>query len=644
MLCLLESFLVRITPVLGAAILGQPVPDRRSPHCRQGRFSARRTLVGVTFLPAAMAQSGPVPEPMTPASRGGSQSATLIVMGTIMVVTCIVFIFPAWSHLWQQVYDPLGVWWLSTLVASLPILVLLGTLAFGLLKAHWAAISGLGAALLIAILAFRMPAGMAAASAAYGAAYGLMPIGWIVLNVIFLYTLTLETGRFKVLQDSMRGITQDRRLQLLLIAFSFGAFFEGASGFGTPVAVTAAILIGLGFRPLQASALSLIANTAPVAYGALGTPILGLKLVTGIDEITLGAQVGRLLPFFSILVPFWLIWAFCGFAGMLEIWPAILVAGFFFALPQFLVSNFHGPWLVDVIAAVISMAALVLFLRFWHPKRIWRFEERTEPGPPHDIVRHSRGELLRAWLPWIILSVLVFAWGTPRMKRALDHLSSPKLQVPGLHALVERMPPVVVVPAKEPAVFTLNWLSATGSGILVAAVISGLTMGLALPRLFQLYGRTFMKVRYSLLTIAGMMALGFITRYGGLDATMGLAFARTGFLYPFFGTMLGWLGVALTGSDTSSNVLFGSLQKISAEQLGLSPTLMASANSAGGVMGKMIDAQSIVVASTATEWYGHEGEILRYVFFHSVVLAALVGTLVTAQAYIYPFTRLVITR
>lgn len=590
-----------------------------------------------------MAQSVPVPVPGKPTtSNGGSPITALVLVVLAAVASYVILRIPPLQNPWDQGYDPLGRWWLSTLVASLPIIVLLGTLALDLVKAHWAALLGLVAAMLTAILAFHMPARLAAATAVYGAGYGFMPIGWIIINVIFLYTLTLETGRFKVLQDSMMGITQDRRLQLLLIAFSFGAFFEGASGFGTPVAVTAAILIGLGFRPLQASGLSLIANTAPVAYGALGTPILGLKLVTGISEITLGAQVGRILPFFSLLVPFWLIWAFCGFAGMLEIWPAILVAGVFFAIPQYLVSNYHGPWLVDVVAAVVSMVALVIFLKFWHPRHIWRLEGEAATTVARGEHGYSRSEVVRAWVPWVILSVIVFVWGTPQAKKFLDNVSSPKFQVHGLHNMVERVPPVVVKPTKEAAVFTLNWLSATGSGIFLASIISGFVMGLSLPRLFRIYGRTLMKVRFSLITISAMMALGFLTRYGGLDATMGLAFARSGVLYPFFGTMLGWLGVALTGSDTSSNVLFGSLQKISAQQLGLSPVLMCSANSAGGVMGKMIDAQSIVVASTATEWYGHEGEILRYVFFHSVALAALVGILVTLQAYVYPFTKLVL--
>src|SRR6267143_434092 len=533
---------------------------------------------------------------------------------------------------WSQVYDPLSNSVLSTALAALPILVLLGSLGVFRIKAQYAAMLGLGASLIVAITIFRMPVAMIFASAGYGAAYGLFPIGWIVLNVIFLYQLTNECGLFARLRQSITGLTEDRRLQLLLVAFSFGAFIEGACGFGTPVAVTGAILIGLGFTPLSASGLSLIANTAPVAFGALGAPIIGLQGVTGLDLKELSAMVGRQLPFFSLIVPFWLIWAFAGFRGMLEIWPAILVAGVFFAIPQFLMSNFHGPWLVDVVAAVISIAAVALFLRVWHPKHIWRFPGE---GEQPSAIRNSQSEILRAWLPWIILSVVVFVWGLPQTKAFLDGFSLLKIGVPGLDKLVLRVPPVVVKPTAEGAVFNLNWLSATGSGILLASIIGALTMGYSVSGLARVYWKTLKQVRYSLLTIAAMMAIGFTTRYSGMDATLGLAFAKTGFLYPFFGTMLGWLGVALTGSDTSSNVLFGSLQKITATQLGLSPTLMAAANSSGGVMGKMIDAQSIVVASTATRWYVHEGEILRYVFFHSLVLAMLVGILVLLQAYVF---------
>jgi lactate permease len=540
------------------------------------------------------------------------------------------------------VYDPLGNWWLSTLVAALPVVVLLGALALLRLKAHWAALLGLATSLLIAIRVFHMPVGMGALAAVFGLAYGAFPIGWIILNVIFMYDMNCASGRFKVLQDSLMGITQDRRLQLLLIAFSFGAFFEGAAGFGTPVAVTAAILIGLGFRPLQASGLSLLANTAPVAYGALGTPLVALQAVTGLDLLQLSGMAGRILPFFSVLVPFWLLWTFCGFGGMLEVWPAILVAGVFFAIPQYLMSNFHGPWLVDVVAAVCSMAAVVLLLFMWHPKKIWGFKGHESERSARGQHGYSRSEVVRAWIPWLILSVTVFFWGLPSIKGFLDKISIFKIPIGGLHNLILRVPPVVAKPSAEAAVFNLNWLSASGSGIFFASIIAGLVMGFGPIEMLRQYGKTLYKVRFSLITISAMMAIGFMTRYSGLDATMGLAFARTGMFYPFFGTLLGWLGVALTGSDTSSNVLFGSLQKISAAQVGVSPTLMAAANSCGGVMGKMIDAQSIVVASTATEWYGHEGDILRYVFLHSIALACLVGVLVFLQAYVFPFTKLVV--
>lgn len=601
--------------------------------------------------------NAPVPK-TAPASA--NPVAWIVALVAVVVGAVLILRIPPLPKPWAQNYDPTGSWWLSTLIAALPIVVLLGTLALLHIKAHYAALLGLATALVTAVFVFHMPARLAAVTAVFGAGYGLFPIGWIILNVIFLYRMTLQTGRFKVLQESMTGITQDTRLQLLLIAFSFGAFFEGASGFGTPVAVTAALLIGLGFKPLQASGLSLIANTAPVAFGALGTPIIALAAVTGYSEIVLGAQVGRILPFFSVLVPFWLVWAYAGFKGMKEIWPAIAVAGVTFAIPQYLVSNFHGPWLTDIIAAVVSMLCLILFLKIWHPKTIWGHERHQEGE--HRAARghhgYSRAEVVRAWLPWLVLSVFVFCWGTFTGKKIMNtpekvftststwstppsKITNPQFPVAGLNRLSQRMPPVVVKPTPEGAVFGFNWLSATGSGILFAAIISGFIMGLSLPKIVAMWFQTIWHIRFSLVTIAAMLSIGILTRYSGVDATMGLAFARTGVMYPFFGTLLGWLGVALTGSDTSSNVLFGSLQKISAQQIGLSPILMGAANSSGGVMGKMIDAQSIVVASTATEWYGHEGDILRYVFFHSLALAALVGIMVTLQAYVFPFTRLV---
>ena len=591
--------------------------------------------------------------------RGGQLAAILMALVTVAIVI-LAWVGTSPTTPWAQGYDPFGHWWLSAICAALPVLVLLGSLALLRMRAHYAALLGLVTALVVASGLFHMPVKMASITAIYGALYGLFPIGWIILNVIFLYRMTLATGRFKVLQQSMTGITQDTRLQLLLIAFSFGAFFEGASGFGTPVAVTAAILIGLGFRPLQASGLSLIANTAPVAFGALGTPIVALAAVTGFSEFALGAQVGRILPVFSVLVPFWLVWAYAGFNGMKEIWPAIAVAGVSFAVPQYMVSNYHGPWLTDIIAAVCSMLCLILFLKVWQPKRIWGHEghQDSEQRAARGAHGYSRVEVARAWVPWLALSIIVFCWGTYTGKRVMNtpekvfrsmstwstppsKITNPQIPVAGLNKLVQRVPPVVAKPTAEPAVFGLNWLSATGSGILFAAIISGFIMGQSLPTMFVMWWKTVWHLRYSMITIAAMMSLGIITRYSGVDATMGLAFARTGHLYPFFGTLLGWLGVALTGSDTSSNVLFGSLQKISAQQIGISPVLMASANSAGGVMGKMIDAQSIVVASTATEWYGHEGDILRFVFWHSIALACLVGVLVFLEAYVSPFTHLV---
>jgi lactate permease len=482
-----------------------------------------------------------------------------------------------------------------------------------------------------------------------GVATGFFPIGWIVLNVIFLYRLTVAKGAFETLQTTIGGVTTDRRLQLLLIAFSFGAFFEGASGFGTPVAVTGAILIGLGFSPLAASGLSLIANTAPVAYGALGTPIAGLASVTGIDPYILGAMVGRQLPFFSLIVPFWLICAFAGWRGMLQIWPAILVTGVSFAVPQFLISNYINPWIVDIGASLISMACLILFLKVWSPKELWlsaalRSKDEsaaTMPKPKPAGPKPSQAAIWAAFLPWIIVCVVLLIWGTSAFKNFVNPFATWAYPVPELHNMINAVEPVAAKPTPQGAVFAFTWLSFTGSGMLIAAIISGFVMGFSPVRLIVEYGKTIKVCAYSLITISAMLAIGTLTRLSGIDATLGLAFAGAGVLYPFFGTLLGWLGVALTGSDTASNVLFGNLQKITSQQLGLNPILMAAANSSGGVMGKMIDAQSIVVASTATNWFGHEGTILRFVFWHSIALACLVGLLVMLQAYVPPFTRMV---
>jgi len=559
--------------------------------------------------------------------------------------------------MWSQVYDPFGNATLSTIAAAIPVVLLLVMIASGKVKAHIAAVIALLAAIAVAVFLFTMPAGLAVRAALFGVATGMFPIGWIILNVIFLYRLTLEKGYFAILQQSVGGITTDRRLQLLLVAFAFGAFFEGAGGFGTPVAVTGAILIGLGFSPLAASGLSLIANTAPVAYGALGAPIQGLASVTGFDPYVLGAMVGRQLPFFSLIVPFWLIWVFAGFRGMLQVWPAILVCAVSFAIPQFLISNFINPWIVDIGASLISMACLVGFMRIWQPRQIWTSpalrtrddSAATMPRPAplsagaaNVTPQAPRSEVIRAWVPWIILSVIVAIWGTGWFKSLVNPIFTWNYPVPGLHNVVQKVAPIVANPAPEAAVFAFTYMSYTGTGVLIAAIIAGLFMGFSPLRLVTAWFETIWVLRYSLITIASMLAIGTLTRFAGIDATLGLAFAGTGILYPFFGTLLGWLGVALTGSDTASNVLFGGLQKITSEQLGLSPILMAAANSSGGVMGKMIDAQSIVVASTATNWFGHEGSILRFVFWHSIVLASLVGVLVMLQAYVAPFTGMVL--
>lgn len=553
------------------------------------------------------------------------------------------------EQIWPQNYDPFNNALLSTVLAALPIIVLLGSIAIFHIRIHLAAVFGLIVAIGVALFAFNMPVPAVAATTLYGGAYGLFPIGWIVLNLIFLYQLTVNKGLFTLIRMHLSTIAPDPRIQVILIAFAFGAFFEGAAGFGTPVAITAAILIQLRFRPLAACGLSLIANTAPVAFGALGTPIIALAAVTDIDVLKLSAMVGRQLPLFSLIVPFWVIWAMAGFRGMISVWPAALTAGLSFAVTQFLVSNYHGPWLVDIFASIVSIISIIVLLKFWQPKTIWKLPKDEDAIPLQaDPESVSTKDMVRAWTPWVILTVFIFAWGVPTIKSSLNSVSAPEYKVAYLHKLVKRSPPIAPVPTldkpakTEEAVFKLNWISATGSGILLSAIVAGFAIGYSIKEMFKVYLQTLWRVRFSLITIAAMLALGYVTKYSGADATLGLALAKTGVLYPFFGTMLGWLGVALTGSDTASNVLFGSLQTITAKQTDVSPILMAAANSSGGVMGKMVDAQSIVVASTATNWYGHEGEILRYVFFHSIALAALVGILVFLQAYVIPFSNMVV--
>jgi len=527
---------------------------------------------------------------------------------------------------WSQVYDPFSNPALSTAVAALPVVALLGLLASGRVRAWWAALLGLGVAGAVAILGFGMPGRMALGAVGYGAAYALFPVGWIIVNVLFLHRLTVISGRFDELRLQLASLVPDPRVQVILIAFGFGAFVEGAAGFGAPVAITAALLLQLGFAPLQASGLALIANTAPVAFGSLGIPLITLQQVTGLDLHGLSAMAGRQLPLFSALIPAWIVAVYGGWKALRSVWPIAAAAGISFGVVQWAVSNFHGPWLVDAIAALASLGATLLAYR-WFPA----------PGDSLMSAKPSGGSMgarrdwsWKPWWPWIILMVFIFLWGIPAIKKWLDQIASTSVEIPGLH--LQRMPPVVSQPRTESVQFKINWLSATGSGVLLAGMIAGWAMGLRTGLIVRTWLRTWYEMRFPLLTIAGMLALGNLTKYSGADATLGLALARTGPFYPFFGTLLGWLGVALTGSDTAANVLFGSLQQVTANQLGISPYLMTAANSTGGVMGKMIDAQSIVVAGAATGSHGGEGKILRYVFPHSIALAILMGLWVAALA------------
>jgi lactate permease len=550
---------------------------------------------------------------------------------------------------WVQNYDPFGSPLASTLLAAAPVCLLLGLLVMGV-AAQRAALAGMICALVVAIFGFGMPVAPALASAAYGAAFGLLPIGWIVLAAVFMFHLTVLSGQFDVVKRSVAAISPDQRMQALLIAYSFGSFIEGAAGFGTPVAISAALLIGLGFTPLYAAGLALLANTSPVAFGALGTPITTLKEISGIDEMALSQMAGRQLPLFSLIVPAWLVAVMSGWRGVRECWPAIMVCGGSFAALQCLTANLHGPTLVDVVGGLGSLVSLTVFLRFWQPATVWRFEGAA--APREAAAPLTRRQIVYAWMPWTILSVMVFLWGWPSFKamlngktpdgvNALAGISDLSWEVPELHKAIYRAAPVAVVAEgadraarPEEAIYKLNWLSATGTGIFLAAVLSACWLRIGPGAFLRQFVNTLWRIRLALFTIACMLALAFVTKYSGADATLGLAFTRTGWFYPFFAPLLGWLGVALTGSDTSSNALFGSLQRITAEQLQLPPVLIVGSNSTGGVMGKMIDAQSIVVAAVATEQEGGEGAILRFVFPHSVALACLVGLVTLAQAYL----------
>jgi lactate permease len=556
---------------------------------------------------------------------------------------------------WTQVYDPAGHWWVSTLIAALPIIVLLGLLAGFKVRAHLCAIAGAATAVLVAIIAFKMPAVFAVSSFFYGAAFGLLKIVWIVIAAVFLYNISVETGQFEIMKRSVAAITPDRRLQLLLVAFCFGAFIEGCAGFGAPVAIAGAFMIGLGFKPFQAAVLNLIANTSPVAWGAIGTPVHTLAAVTSLNESDLNAMIGRILPITALIVPLWLVRTMVNWKETLEVLPAVLVVGGSFAAIQWFWANHMDSNLVDIAAGVVSLLVTLLFVRVWQPKNIWRFADEAvrDPSSVRDSIAHySCRQIARAWMPFAILSIFVLCWGLPSIKTALNQATTPSFKVvladgkqrpgppgwnwPYLHGRVSRTTPVVTNPTPEPARFDFNWLTATGTGCFLAAIVAGLLLGLGFGRIFAIFGKTMVRLRFAIVAMTCMLGIGYVTRYSGMDAVLGLAFTRTGWLFPFFGTYIGWLGVALTGSDTSSNALFGSLQKITAQQLNLSPILMCATNSAGGVMGKMVDAQSICIATAATNQVGNEGSIFRFLFWHSVALAAIVGLIVMTYAYVLP--------
>jgi lactate permease len=541
---------------------------------------------------------------------------------------------------WNQVYAPHGWHWLpSALVAAIPVVLLLLALTAFRQSAPRAAAIGAASAILVATLFVGMPWGMAFRSFFFGAANGLLPIGWIVFSAMFLYQIAVDTGKFEIMKASIAGLTADRRLQALMIAFSFGAIMEGAAGFGTPVAISAALLVGLGFRAFPAAVLCLIANTAPVAWGSIGTPLVMLQKVTGLRIEDLSAMNARILPLTSLVVPLWLVRTMVPWKETFEVLPAILVCGLSFAGTQFVWGTFLNVGLVDIIAGAVSLVVMAVFLRFWKPKRIWRYPEE-EYAQAADAKIYTRGQVFAAWLPFLILFGFVVGWGLMKVHKTWkideQRWANPKIAVPGLDKQVVRVPPVETERKPEGAVYEPKWFSATGTGVLIACIVTALLLRQS-PRAF---GASFLstcrRMKVPLLAIVPMLGLAYVTRYSGTDAILGLAFTRTGVLYPFFGTFLGWLGVALTGSDTASNALFGSLQRITAEQLKIPPVLMCAANSAGGVMGKMIDAQSIVVAATAANLTGQEGPILLKVVWHSIGLTAIVGVIVLVYAYVFP--------
>jgi lactate permease len=533
---------------------------------------------------------------------------------------------------WSQDYNPLHFGLLSTLVSALPVLTLFFVLLV-LKKRVWvAALSGMIMAVVLASSVFAMPARLISEAALLGFIFGFLRIAWIIIASIFLYHIAVETGQFQVMKESIATLSADKRIQVVLIAFCFGAFLEGTGGGGAPVAIAGAFLIGLGFPPFQAATVCLLANTAPVAWGGVGNPIRVLAGVTGLPAPALNAMVGRILPPFSLILPLWLVRSTVNWKETLEVFPALLVSGMAFAGMQFYWSNFVETSLVDIVAAIFSLLVMVAFLKLWKPRRV--LEIRPEAAKV-ELKRHSMAAVLRGWSPFVLASVFIFVCGLPALNKYLK-LSALAMPMFGLHEAVVRVPPVVATPTPEAAMLDLNVLSLPGTAVFAGGFLAGLLLGMRPRQIVAILGRTFCQLIPSLLAISFMVGLAFVTRYSGMDTVLGLSLTHTGWFYPLFGTLLGWLGVALTGTDAGSNALFGNLQKVTAEQLNVSPVLMASANSAGGVMGKMIDAQSIVVASTATHQEGREAAIFKAVFKHSIVLATLVGLLVLVYAYVLP--------
>src|SRR5437667_524418 len=527
--------------------------------------------------------------------------------------------------IWTQNYDPLSNVCLSPTAAAIPVLLLFYLLAVKKIQAHLAAIYAFAVSIFLAAFVFGMPTTMVAGAVAHGLLYAVIRIAWTLLCAVFIYELTVETGHFAIIKDSIGGVTSDRRLQVLLIAFAFGAVLEGAGGGGAPVAIAGAMMVGLGFQPFAAAVLCLITNTAPVAFGGVGNPVRVLVVVTGLGDAELSAMVGRIRPCTALILPFWLVRSMTTWANTFAVWPGLLVCGAVFAAIQFYWSNFQDSALVDIVGGMVTLVALALFFKVWKPEMVWRYPtEAATKDKPHT---HSSLQVLHAWSPFLLLAILVIVWGLPSVKKILDPTTF-TVPVPGLDRQVVRVAPVVKEVEYQDAKFDLAWLSAVGTATFIAGLLSGPMLGLSFGRTMSIFFRTCYRMRFSMAAIMAMLGLGFVTRYSGMDAVLGLAMTHTGVLFPFFGTMLGWLGVALTGTDAGSNALFGSLQVITANRLGLSPVLMAAANSAGGVMGKMIDAQSIIVACAAVGEEGKEGDLFRAVLPHSIALAALVGVIV----------------